>query len=287
VPAISLPAETLGLVRRIELAARRLVSDLFAGRYHSTFKGRGLEFAEVREYEPGDDVRDIDWNVTARRGHPYVKRYVEERELTVLFLVDASLSQDFGTRGRVKARLAAELAAVLALSAARNNDKAGLMLFTDRVEKHLLPRKSRGHLLRLVREVLAFRPQRPGTSLSAALRELNRVQRKRAVVFLISDFIDEGYEKELRIAARRHDLVAVGVRDPWESGFAPGVRLLLEDAETGAPGAWTSGRSAPDRWASLERALGRAGVDAILLETGKPFTAPLLSFFERRARRFR
>ncbi len=283
-PLDLLPSESLAVVRRIDITARRLVSELFAGRYHSAFKGRGLEFDEVREYEPGDDVRDIDWNVTARRGHPYVKRYVEERELTVLFLVDASASQMFGTRGRTKARLAAELAALLAMAALKNGDKAGLMLFTDRVERHLPPRKTRGHLLRLVRDVLVHKPQGRGTDIGAALEELNRVQRRRAVVFLISDFLDANFEKPLRIAARRHDLIAVGVRDPWEEGFSPGARILVEDAETGESGAWTAGASAVGRWEGLKKMFSAAGVDTLLLETDKPLTDPLLAFFQRRHR---
>jgi uncharacterized protein (DUF58 family) len=286
-PAVS--SDALKAVRRIEITAGRLVSELFAGRYHSTFKGRGLEFAEVREYEPGDDVRDIDWNVTARRGHPYVKRFTEERELTVMFLVDASRSQEPGSRGRTKARLAAEVAAVLALAALKNNDKAGLLLFTDRVEKHLRPRKTRSHVLRLVREALTHVPQGRGTSLSAALTELVRVQRRRAVVFLISDFLDRGFEKPLRIAARRHDLVAVGIADPWEEAPPRGARILVEDAETGGaaalpavPAAGTGGR-----WDALERSLRRAGAESILLRTDRSYVPPLLNFFQRRERRGR
>jgi uncharacterized protein (DUF58 family) len=280
-----LPPDALGLVRRIDVTARRLVSELFAGRYHSAFKGRGLEFSEVREYEPGDDVRDIDWNVTARRGHPYVKRYVEERELTVIFLVDASGSQNFGTRGRSKMRLAAELAAVLALAALKNGDKAGLMMFTDHVEHHLRPRKTRGHALRIVRDLLSFRPSGRGTNLTAALEELTRVQRKRAVVFVISDFLDNGYDHALRLAARRHDVVAVGVRDPWEERFAPGARVLIEDAETGETAAWSGGASVAGRWDALEKSLGAAGADTLILNTDQPTAAPLLGFFKRRGSR--
>jgi uncharacterized protein (DUF58 family) len=285
VPALLTP-DSQGLVRRIDLAARRLVSDLFAGRYHSTFKGRGLEFSEVREYQPGDDVRDIDWNVTARRGHPYVKRYAEERELTLMLMVDASASQDFGTRGRPKARLAAELAAVLALAALRNGDKTGLMLFTDRVEMHLPPRKSKAHVLRLVRELLVHRPQGRRTDIGAALEELNRVQKRRAVVFLVSDFLDEGFERPLRIAARRHDLVGACVGDPWERALPSGARLLLEDAESGATASLPARpAAAADRWPALERLLARAGADALRLDTDKPLARSLLGFFDRRSRR--
>jgi uncharacterized protein (DUF58 family) len=282
----TLSTDSLAAVRHIELTARRLVGDLFAGRYHSVFKGRGLEFSEVRAYEPGDDARDIDWNVTARRGHPYIKRYVEERELTVLFLVDTSASQLFGSRLRTKARLAAELAAVLAMAALQNGDKAGLMLFTDRVERHIPPRKSRAHLLRLVREVLTFKPLGRGTDIGAALEELGRVQRKRAVVFLISDFLDDDFDRPLRVAARRHDLTAVGIRDPWEENFSPNARILLEDAESAATASWAPGPASPGRWDALSRRFGAAGVDTLLLDTDKPIAGPLLSFFQTRRKRY-
>src|SRR5262245_50832111 len=223
--------EILKNVRRIEITAGRLVNEIFAGQYGSTFKGQGMEFAEVREYLPGDDVRGIDWNVTARMGHPFVKKFMEERELTVLFLVDTSASQRFGSRRQFKSELAAEITAVLAFSALRNNDKAGMLLFSDQVEKYIPPRKTRGHVLRLIREVLSFQPRHAGTSLEGALNYLNHVQRRRAVVFLLSDFLDQGYEKALRIAEKKHDVIAVPIMDGWEKKLPLGLRLLVEDAE--------------------------------------------------------
>ncbi|MBK7688649.1 MAG: DUF58 domain-containing protein [Elusimicrobia bacterium] len=279
-------ADVLKKVRSLEITARRLVNETFGGQYSSTFKGRGMEFAEVREYLPGDDIRSIDWNVTARAGHPFVKKYVEERELTVLFLVDVSGSQKFGTREQWKSERAAEMTAVLAFSALANNDKTGLILFSDRVEKYIPPRKTRGHTLRLIRDVLAHDPQRPGTSLGAALDFLNRVQRRRAVVFLLSDFIDAGFERSLRIAQRKHDLVAVPIRDPWERNPPKGLRLLVEDNETGnsavlEPGFSTTG------WddSALERLLKSAQVDAVFTRTDLPYTPAFLRFFRARARR--
>lgn len=288
----ALSPEVLRHVRRIEITARRLVSDLFAGSYSSTFKGRGMEFAEVREYFPGDDVRSIDWNVTARLGHPFVKKFIEERELTVMFLVDVSGSLGFGSRGQFKSERAAEITALLALSALRNNDKAGLMLFSDRVEKYVPPRKSRGHVLRLVREVLSHAPQGRGTSIKTALDTLSRVQRRRAVVFLISDFMDAGYERALRIARGRHDVIAVPLRDPWENRWPAGVRLLVEDAETGrpvsVPAAAAGGaidRHNGQRRDRLARDLRRSGTDAVFAETGSFEAKAFLKFFHERAKR--
>jgi uncharacterized protein (DUF58 family) len=280
--------EVLGRVRRLEITARRLVDEVFAGRYNSTFKGRGMEFSEVREYLPGDDVRSIDWNVTARAGRPFVKKFTEERELTVLFLVDTSLSQSFGSRGRLKSELAAEVAAVLAFSALRNGDKAGMILFSDRVEKFIPPRKGRAHALRLIREALAARAAGRGTSLAGALDFLNRVQRRRAVAFLLSDFLDGGYEKTLRVTLKRHDLIAVPVSDPWEAALPRGARLLLEDAETGEPAVVKSpvfdGRG---RLPALRKDLARFGADAVFVETDAPYVKAFLSFFRERAKRYR
>ena len=288
----ALSPEVLRHVRRIEITARRLVSDLFAGSYSSTFKGRGMEFAEVREYFPGDDVRSIDWNVTARLGHPFVKKFIEERELTVMFLVDVSGSLGFGSRGQFKSERAAEITALLALSALRNNDKAGLMLFSDRVEKFIPPRKSRGHILRLIREVLSFSPEHSGTSVKAALDFTSHVQRRRAVVFLISDFMDDGYQKALAIAQRKHDLITVPVEDGLEKKMPSRGRWLLEDAESGgtrvvdAPRiANAFARAQTARREALDRAFLRAGVDSIFVETGRPYTPSLLRFFRERAKR--
>ncbi|MBK8575419.1 MAG: DUF58 domain-containing protein [Elusimicrobia bacterium] len=285
-------ADVLKRVRKLEITARRLVNDTFAGQYSSTFKGRGMEFSEVREYMPGDDVRSIDWNVTARTGHPYIKKFVEERELTILFLVDASRSLRFGSRSQFKAELAAEITAVLAFSALANNDKTGLVLFSDRVEKYIPPRKSRGHILRLIREVLSFSPQHSGTSLKSALDFVSHVQRRRAVVFLLSDFINSGYQKALGIAQRKHDLITVPVEDPWEKKFPARGRWLLEDAESGGVQVVNAGRAGKNyvraqaaRRARLETEFRRAGVDSIFVETGRPYTPSFLRFFRERAKR--
>ena len=282
-------ADVLKRVRTIEITARRLVNETFGGQYSSTFKGRGMEFAEVREYLPGDDVRTIDWNVTARTGHPFVKKFVEERELTVLFLVDVSGSQHFGTRAQWKSELAAEMTAVLAFSALANNDKTGLVLFSDRVEKYIPPRKTRGHTLRLIRDVLAYAPAHTGTSLRVALDFLNRVQRRRAVVFLISDFLDRGYERSLRIAQRKHDLIAVPLSDAWEAHIPDDIRLLIEGAEGEGlallePGVGSSSNGRAHR-EELERLFASAHVDAVFARTGRPYTTAFLRFFRERARR--
>jgi uncharacterized protein (DUF58 family) len=287
-PATLPDPDILARVRRLEITARRLVNDVFSGRYASGFRGQGMEFAEVREYLPGDDVRAIDWNVTARLGHPYIKRFVEERELTVLLVVDASASLDFGSRGSFKNELAARVAAVLAFTALRQGDKVGLMLFTDRVEHFRPPRKSRSHALGVIRDILAFRPQGRGTSLKTALETLSRVQRRRAVVFVISDFLDAGYDHALAVAARRHDLVAVPVSDPWEDRFPTGVRILTEDAETGRT--VMVNRPVDTNGAireALEKRFRRAGIEAVFLTTGEPFVEPFLRFFRERARRLR
>lgn len=285
-------SETLKHVRRIEITAGRLVNEIFAGQYSSTFKGRGMEFSEVREYLPGDDVRSIDWNVTARAGKPFVKKFIEERELTVLFAVDTSLSQSFGSRGRLKSERAAEITAVLAFSALRNNDKVGLLLFSDRVEKFVPPRKSRGHVLRLIRDVLSVEPRGRGTSLAQALDYLNRVQRRRAVVFLISDFIDQGYEKALAIVQKRHDAIAVPLTDPWELSLPPRARLLVEDAESGAVSLVNTTQEKDyaarnqSRVEGLSKFFSRRGLDAIFVNTNASYVESFLAFFRTRAKRF-
>ncbi len=220
-------------VRRIEIATKRVVNDQMAGQYHSAFKGRGMEFAEVREYQYGDDVRNIDWNVTARFGAPFVKIFSEERELTVMLMVDASSSLDFGTVDKTKGEIAAEVCAILAFSAIKNNDRVGLIIFTDRIELAIPPKKGRRHVLRVIRELLAFKPEKKQTDLAMALEYLMRVQKKRAVVFMISDFMSPNYEDTLRIANRRHDLVAITLTDPREQAFKPVGLVELEDAETG------------------------------------------------------
>jgi uncharacterized protein (DUF58 family) len=291
-----LSREVLEKVRRVEIQTRRLVTDALAGEYHSIFKGRGMEFAEVREYMMGDDIRTIDWNVTSRTGSLHVKKFTEERELTVLLVLDASGSSDFGTRTRFKRELAAEMGALLAFSAIKNNDRVGALVFTDDVEMYVPPRKGRAHVLRVIRDLLYFEPRGKGTNLARACEYLNRITRKRAVVFLLSDFFDSGFEKPLRVAAKKHDLISIFISDPVESEI-PGVGLVeLEDAETGQRLLVdTSDRKAMAAFheRARERArrkreeLGAMGIDVIDVETGIPYDRPLLRFFQMRSRRLR
>ena len=286
--------ELIRRVRRIEIRTRRLVEESLAGAYHSLFKGRGMEFAEVREYVPGDDVRTIDWNVSARMGHPFVKKFIEERELTVVLLVDASASGRFGTEPSTKLQMAAEISALLTFSALRNNDRVGLLLFTEDVELFLPPRKGRDHGLRVLREVLAFEAQGRGTRIHGALEFLQRVVTKRAVVFLVSDFFDEGYERTLRVAARKHDIVAISVEDPRESVLPPVGLIGVVDPETGQPTVIDCASvRVRRRWSDLARqaserkrdTLRRCGVDLLELSTGQPYEQPFVRFFRDRARR--
>ena len=288
------PREVIRRVRRLEIRTRRLVEESLAGSYHSVFRGRGMEFAEVREYVPGDDVRSIDWNVSARMGHPYVKKFTEERELTVVLLVDASGSEQFGTGPTTKMQMSTEIAALLAFSALRNNDRVGLLLFTDRVELFLPPRKGKEHGLRVLREVLAIEPVGRGTRIAAALEYLQRVVPKRAVVFLISDFQDSGYERTLRIAARKHDVVAISVSDPRESTLPDVGLVAVEDSETGERGVIDCGSSrvrrayaehAEHERLRLNEEVRRTGVDMLSLSTGEPYEIPLVRFFRERAHR--
>jgi len=286
--------EILKKVRQIEIYTRRLVNDVMAGEYHSVFKGRGMEFDEVREYQPGDDIRTIDWNVTARTGRPYVKRYVEERELTVMLCVDASSSGAFGTTGEMKNELAVQLCAVLAFSAIKNNDRVGLVIFTDKVEHYLPPKKGRKHALRVIRDLLNFRPEKRATDIPGALDYLNRVLRRRAVVFLVSDFLDTNFKKQLAIANRRHDLIAVSVSDPREENLPPIGFLEFEDAETGEVVIVdTYDRRVREAFAESSRAersqrenlFKSLSVDHIALRTGESFVLPVVHFFQERARR--
>lgn len=290
--------ELMATIRRIELRTRRLVNDSFAGEYHSVFKGRGMEFDEVRPYQPGDEIRTIDWNVTARTGHPYVKRYVEERELTVMLVVDASASENFGSVKRFKRELAAELTAVLAFAATTNNDKVGLLIFTDQVELYIPPRKGRKHILRLIRELLAFEPKHSGTNIKLALDSVNRLLKRKAIVFLVSDFIasPDSYRKELAITNQRHDLIAVDLSDPMEEGIANVGVMAVEDPETGDIG-WVDTGSRAWQQAFRQRmgqlAAGKnqaflnASVDRIHVATDKDYTTPLTQFFAQRAMRIR
>jgi uncharacterized protein (DUF58 family) len=291
-----LTREVLRQVRRLHLRARRAVEDPLGGAYRSVFKGSGIAFEEVREYQPGDDIRGIDWNVTARMGHPFVKRFVEERELTVILLVDASASLSFGTTDQLKRDVVAEIAALLVLCAISNNDKVGLLLVTDRVEKFVPPRKGGRHALRLIRDLFVWKPEQPRTSLRAGLDYLRRVQRRRALVFVFSDFLDAGYERALQMAGHRHDVVAVAVSDPREDAL-PAVGLLeVEDAETGARLLLDTSSAAfqhalRERVASRRegfRQLARAGrIDVLEVSTAGQHLDALTRFFKLRERRLR
>ncbi|MEK7858071.1 MAG: DUF58 domain-containing protein [Elusimicrobiota bacterium] len=287
--------ELLAQVRRIEILTGRLVTESLAGEYHSVFKGRGMEFAEVREYSAGDDIRTIDWNVTARTGRPYVRLYTEERELTVSIACDLSGSQSFGSAQRLKKEVAAELSAVLAFSALQNNDKVGLFVFTEGVEEHIPPKKGRRHALHIIREILAFSPAKRGTRIGASLDTIVSVLKRRCILFVISDFRDSGFEKALRLAALKHDVVPVVVCDPREARL-PGFRayLDLEDPETGERtlvNASASGllaeqeRAEDERLARLTALFGQCGLESIRVSTDKPYIDALVQFFHRRARR--
>lgn len=303
------PKDILKRVRAVEIRSRRLVDDALVGAYHSSFKGSGMEFAEVREYFPGDDVRAIDWNVTAKQGRPFLKIYEEERELTLLLAVDLSASLEFGSGRQTKRELAAELAATLALSAARNGDKVGLVLFTDHIEVFLPPRKGRQHMLRVVREILFYEPKGKKTELPGALRQLNNLQRRRAICFLFSDFLtpettawtrpnpkanEEALKRALATTASRHDLVCVELHDPRESAL-PNVGIItLEDAETGEQVELDTGRRDIQaiyaqvnqrRRESLAKLLRRSGADHLPLTTDQAFIATLRGFFAQRTQR--
>ena len=289
-----IPKELAQKIRYIQIYTRKAVNDVLAGEYHSVFRGRGMEFEEVREYQPGDEVRDIDWNVTARSGAPYVKRFVEERELTLFFLVDLSASGAFGTVNKLKNEVAAEVCALLAFAAVKNNDKVGLIMFTDRVEKFIPPKKSTTHALRVIRELLHFRPRQAQTDIAGALDYLGRVTTKRAVVFLVSDFQSPGFEKPMRLLSRRHDLIAVSVTDPREAHM-PDVGLLeLEDAETGDIVLIDTGSRAVrrqyealgrERAGKLSQTFRAMDVDEIPIRTDRPYADDLVRFFRMRERR--
>ncbi len=301
-----IPRDILKNIRRIEITSSRLVTDVFAGQYHSVFKGRGMEFDEVREYQMGDDVRMIDRNVTARTGRPHVKKYVEEREMTVMVLVDLSSSCHFGSVRCLKNKLAAELAAVLAFSAVRNNDKVGLILFTDRVEKFIPPRKGLRHVLRVIREVLYYRPRGISTDIAAALDFLNKVTTRRSVAFLISDFLEPGmtqdaylkgdyrFRNALTVGNRRHDIIAVTLTDPREWDMPPCGLVVLDDAETGHSGIVDTTDpvfrrryrdTAVRRLNSRKTFFGALGIDHIDIYTHEPYTREIVKFFKKRQRK--
>ena len=291
-----LSSDLIARIRRIEITTRKLVSDSFAGEYQSVFKGRGMEFDEVRQYHPGDDVRTIDWNVTARTGEPYIKSFIEERELTVMLAVDVSGSGDFGTRNRFKRELAVELAAVMSFAATTNNDKVGLLLFTDRVELLVPPRKGRSHVLRMVRDLLVFQPVGSGTDLRLALDTVHQMLKRRSIVFLVSDFLadPESYRQAMLVANRRHDVVAFDLSDPLEHEIADVGILALEDAESGQlrwvdTGSREWKREFSERVARLEEhkreVLIAAGVDRISVSTERDYVAEVGAFFKDRLRR--
>lgn len=285
--------ELLKKVRRIQIYTSRLVNDSLAGEYHSSFKGRGIEFDEVREYQPGDEIHTIDWNVTARMGKPFIKKFVEERELTVMLLVDASSSGQFGSKEQLKSEFSAELCAVLAFSAIKNNDKVGLIIFTNEIEKYIPPKKGKKHVLHVISEVLSYKPRHKGTNINAALEFLSSVNKRRTVAFLVSDFIAKDYERALQIANKRHDVIALSVKDPRESDL-PDIGIIeLEDAETGEilmvdtsdPNlrkglTVLSGKEESER----DRHFRKIDVDVINVDTDRPYLDPLMRFFRSRAK---
>ena len=288
--------ELIARVRRIEITTRQLVEDGLAGEYHSVFKGRGMEFDEVRQYIPGDDVRTIDWNVTARTGEPYVKSYVEERELTVMLAVDVSRSGDFGTRNRFKRELAVELAAVMSIAATTNNDKVGLLLFTDRVELLVPPMKGRSHVLRMLRDLLAYEPVGTGTDIRLALDTIFVLLKRRSIVFLVSDFLaePESYRQAMLVTNRRHDIVAFDISDPMEREIADVGIIALEDAESGSQRWVDTGdrqwrRQFSERVARLDSeksdVFAASGVDRVRVTTERDYIAEVGAFFKNRLQR--
>lgn len=289
-----IPQEVMQKIRRIHIRTRRMVNEILAGQYESVFKGQGMEFREVRSYVPGDDIRSIDWNVTARTGEPHVKVMAEEREMTVMLVVDMSGSGRFGSVSRFKNELAAELCAVLAASAIKNNDKVGLLIFTDDIELYVPPKKGSRHVLRVIREVLYFTPRGRGTDIAKALGYLNSVIHRKAVVFLVSDFMTEGYETALRVASRRHDVIAITISDPRESILPDVGRISVRDAETGRetlvntsdPGVREAyEQEAERRIARREAILRRNRVDIMHATTDKPYIEEIYRFFKMRERR--
>lgn len=288
------PQEILKKIRRLELKTRRLVNSSFAGQYHSVFKGQGMNFEEVREYSPGDEIRSIDWNVTARMNTPYIKKFTEEREMTVMIVLDVSASGAYGSVELSKRELAAEVAAILAFSAINNNDKVGLLLFSDRVELFIPPKKGRQHTLRLIREMLYFEPVGQGTDVSEALRYVNRVLNRKAVIFLISDFLAPDFSKPLTAASRRHDVVAMPVYDPGEESLPDIGRVTFEDAETGELMEIDTGSkkiragfagAGEKQRKSVEKLFASRRIDSVTLATNQDYLIALRAFFDRRERR--
>ncbi len=290
-----LTKELLKQVRQIEIRTKGLVNQVFSGEYHSVFKGRGMEFSEVREYNFGDDIRNIDWNVTARFGHPYIKIFEEERELTVILLVDLSGSLSFGSVDKTKQQIAAELSAILAFSALKNNDKVGLFLFSDKIEKFIPPRKGRKHVLRIIRELLSFKPEGKTTSIKAALEHMNHAIKKKSIVFLISDFMDEGYEKILRIVGKKHDLIGIVINDEREKSIPKMGLVKFTDVETGNERWIDTSSPKVQNWISqyYQRLISerktlfiKSHLDSIEIKTGENYVTPLVNFFRLRERRW-
>ena len=289
-----IPKKILQKVRRIEIKTRGLVNDLFGGEYHSIFKGRGMTFSEVREYNPGDDIRLIDWNVTARTGSPFVKVFEEERELTVFLVVDISASGEFGSGSQLKRDYGAEVASVLGFSAIKNNDKVGLILFSDRVEKYIIPKKGKSHVLRVIRELLYTVPKGSKTSIKVALDYLLKVAKRKCVVFLISDFLDEGYLRSLKIANKKHDLITIQLLDPAELELPDMGLLKVEDPETGET-FWIDTSSQKSmkqlrkeigiKQSNFRKEIKKSGIDLISISTDEDFVDPLMSFFKSRENR--
>jgi uncharacterized protein (DUF58 family) len=285
-------AELLKKVRRIELKTKGLSNQIFSGEYHSAFKGRGMAFSEVREYAVGDEVRTIDWNVTARFGHPYVKIFEEERELTVILVVDVSASDSFGSTSQIKKSLITEICAVLAFSAITNNDKIGVIFFSNKVEKFITPKKGKSHILRIIRELIEFTPEESGTNISEALRYLNNVVKKRSIAFLISDFMDKEYEDALKLANKKHDMVALRIHDKREAEMPNVGMAQFTDPETGEV-RWvnTSSRkvreayhqAALNRELKADNALRRAGIDTAAIATDESYIQPLRNLFSKRS----
>ncbi|HIA95085.1 MAG TPA: DUF58 domain-containing protein [Candidatus Marinimicrobia bacterium] len=290
-----IPRQILQKVKRIEIRTRGLVNNLFGGEYHSVFKGRGMTFSEVREYQPGDDIRLIDWNVTARTGSPFIKIFEEERELTVYLLVDISASGEFGSGQQLKREIGAEIAAVLGFSAIKNNDKVGLILFSDEIEKYVVPKKGKSHVLRVVRELLYTVPERTGTSLKNALDYLLKVAKRKSVVFIISDFLDQEYWSSLKVVNRKHDVIGIHLYDPAETNMPDMGLAKVEDPETGES-FWvdTSSKDAQDRLRKeiqtrqekFKKDAQKIGFDMIPIATDQDYVEPLMSFFRMREKRY-
>jgi uncharacterized protein (DUF58 family) len=289
-----LPKEVIQKIRRIHVTTSRLVTDFLSGSYESVFKGRGMEFDEVREYQPGDEIRSIDWNVTARMGRPFIKKFIEERQLTVMILLDASASSYFGTSKRLKSELAAEISAVLAFAAVKHNDRVGLIIFTDKIEKFIPPRKGQQHVLRVIREALYFKPKGKGTNIEDALKYLDSVTTRRAVTFIISDFFDKDFKAPLSVANKRHDCVAITITDPREMELPKSGIVELTDAESGSFFQVDTSNAKVRRIYSEKsarkmderaRMFGSIGVDHIDIRTDKPYIDEMVKFFKMRKKR--